>query len=131
MLPLGYPPLGPPCNSMQPGAERKPRGTRCDLHSDLQSNNINVRKALFFQAGCISSRRYLKISAGRSSEGFLTKSEAAVIQRVEADIGAPSLQLPLPLLFREALTSAPLSNGLPAWQDSFSHIAHKLWHTQI
>jgi hypothetical protein len=55
-----------------------------------------------------------------------TKSDASVIQQVEADIGSPPLQLPLPLLCSEGLRCMPLCQVAPAGNEALRHIPHKL-----
>ena len=59
-----------------------------------------------------------------------TKSDAPVIQQIEADIGASSLQLPLPLLLCVGLLRIPLCYVAPAWYETLRHLPHKL-HTNI
>ena len=59
-------------------------------------------------------------------QATLTKSDASVIQEVEADVSTPALQLPLPLMRSEALHSASLRYGLPAGHEAGCHVPHKL-----
>lgn len=55
-----------------------------------------------------------------------TKSDASVIQQVEADVGSPPLQLPLPLLCSEGLLRMPLCQMAPAGHEALCHVSHKL-----
>ena len=55
-----------------------------------------------------------------------TKSDASVIQQVEADVGSPPLQLPLPLLCSEGLLRMPLCQMAPAGHEALCHVPHKL-----
>lgn len=55
-----------------------------------------------------------------------TKSDASVIQQVEADVGSPPLQLPLPLLCSEGLLRMPLCQMAPAGHEALRHVPHKL-----
>jgi len=59
-----------------------------------------------------------------------TKSDAPVIQQIEADIGASSLQLPLPLLLCVGLLRIPLCYVAPAWHEALRHLPHKLQTVQ-
>ena len=62
----------------------------------------------------------------RHGSGLRTKSDPAVIQQVEADIGASPLQLPLPLMLGERPLHAPFRYTVPARYEPLGYVPHKL-----